>query len=47
MIGLLLYAILAFNYLESFFNPESGIWGDTFIYAVVTTINFGIFKQIS
>ncbi|CAD8151578.1 unnamed protein product [Paramecium octaurelia] len=42
LIGLLIYAIIAFSNFESMFDDESGVYGQTFILAVTSTINFGL-----
>ncbi|CAD8139457.1 unnamed protein product [Paramecium pentaurelia] len=41
-IGLLIYAIIAFSNFSWMFNDEDGVYGQTFILAVTSTINFGL-----
>ncbi|CAD8135704.1 unnamed protein product [Paramecium pentaurelia] len=41
-IGLLIYAIIAFSNFDWMFNDEDGVYGQTFILAVTSTINFGL-----
>ncbi|CAD8133367.1 unnamed protein product [Paramecium octaurelia] len=41
-IGLLIYAIIAFSDFDWMFNDEDGVYGQTFILAVTSTINFGL-----
>lgn len=42
MIGLLVYAIIAFSNFDSMFDREGGVYGYTFILAVTSTINLGL-----
>ncbi|CAD8173112.1 unnamed protein product [Paramecium octaurelia] len=42
LIGLLIYAIIAFSNFDSMFDDESGVYGQTFNLAVTSTINFGL-----
>jgi inositol 1,4,5-triphosphate receptor type 1 len=41
LVGLLLAAIVGFNYYKDYYNREDGVYADSFIYAVVSTIEFG------
>ncbi|CAD8087418.1 unnamed protein product [Paramecium sonneborni] len=42
LIGLLIYAIIAFSNFNQMFDADEGVFGQTFILAVTSTINFGL-----
>lgn len=43
LIGLLIYGIIAFNNFDGDFDEEeAGVYGNSFILAVTTVINFGL-----